>query len=193
MGGVEQFVVRDRRRKQWFSIDNRVIDKFGPVLGPSGIAVYVALVRYGNETQSAIVGVGRLVEQTGVGRTKAKQVIRQLERVGLILVNERRDERAQLAHEYVLLDVPADVPADWEDAEPVRLQNGELPDVEVAAGPIDPASAREPVPVSEASTSEPRPSLPTTASQGEGSPDGFSAAAAASASPGRQATDPPVA
>jgi uncharacterized protein YjbI with pentapeptide repeats len=38
--------VRDRRRVSWFSVDNEVLDNFGPRIGLHGFAVYCALARH---------------------------------------------------------------------------------------------------------------------------------------------------
>ena len=101
----ESVRVRDRRRRGWFHVDNDVIDRFAPIVGSSGLAVYMALCRRGNATSSCRVGLKRLAQDAGMGRSAVKLAIRKVESAGLIEIRERFENGGQLVHEYVLLDV----------------------------------------------------------------------------------------
>lgn len=115
-GGMSDPAVRlsDRRNVGWFWMSNRVVDLYGPVLGPSALAVYTALVRRGNRNDLTVVRVGTLGKAIGLGETTVRASVQKLERLGLIEVYTRIGHDGQrLASEYVLCDPPEEISADW--------------------------------------------------------------------------------
>jgi hypothetical protein len=96
--------VRDRRRASWFSVDNEVLDDFGPLIGLHGFAVYCALSRHafaGDE--EANVSLTKLCTHLKMGRAKLLETLGELRDVGLIAI-ERGDRKT--TNTYTLLEVP---------------------------------------------------------------------------------------
>jgi hypothetical protein len=54
------FTVQDRRHKGFFTIDNELLDRYGAVLGPQGLTVYLALARFANQHRSVSPHKARL-------------------------------------------------------------------------------------------------------------------------------------
>ena len=96
--------VRDRRRASWFSVDNEVLDDFGPRIGLHGFAVYCALARHAHAgDEEANVSLSQLCKHLKMGRAKLLQTLDELREVGLIAI-ERGDRKT--TNTYTLLEVP---------------------------------------------------------------------------------------
>jgi hypothetical protein len=96
--------VRDRRRVSWFSVDNEVLDNFGPRIGLHGFAVYCALARHAYAgDEEANVSLTELCKHLKMGRAKLLQTLNELRDVGLIAI-ERGDRKT--TNTYTLLEVP---------------------------------------------------------------------------------------
>jgi hypothetical protein len=95
--------VRDRRRASWFSVDNEVLDDFGPLIGLHGFAVYCALSRHAYAgDEEANVSLTELCKHLKMGRAKLLQTLNELRDVGLIAI-ERGDRKT--TNTYTLLEV----------------------------------------------------------------------------------------
>src|SRR5215216_1026992 len=95
--------VRDRRRASWFSVDNEVLDDFGPLIGLHGFAVYCALSRHAYAgDEEANVSLTELCRHLKMGRAKLLQTLGELRDVGLIAI-ERGDRKT--TNTYTLLEV----------------------------------------------------------------------------------------
>jgi hypothetical protein len=106
---LEDARIRDRRRASWFSVDNKVLDDFGPRIGAHGFAVYCALARHARAgDERTQVSVRRLCKQLKMGTTKLLQTLDELREVGLIAI-ERGDY--ETINTYTLLQVPKGVPS----------------------------------------------------------------------------------
>jgi hypothetical protein len=96
--------VRDRRRTSWFSVDNEILDDFGPLIGLHGFAVYCALSRHAYAgDEEANVSLTELCRHLKMGRAKLLQTLGELRDVGLIAI-ERGDRKT--TNTYTLLEVP---------------------------------------------------------------------------------------
>ena len=96
--------VRDRRRASWFSVDNEVLDDFGPLIGLHGFAVYCALSRHAYAgDEEANVSLTKLCTHLKIGRAKLLETLGELRDVGLIAI-ERGDRKT--TNTYTLLEVP---------------------------------------------------------------------------------------
>ena len=96
--------VRDRRRASWFSVDNEVLDDFGPLIGLHGFAVYCALSRHAYAgDEEANVSLTTLCTHLKMGRAKLLETLGELRDVGLIAI-ERGDRKT--TNTYTLLQVP---------------------------------------------------------------------------------------
>jgi len=101
------FQVRDNRGGNWFWLHNVIIDHYGPELGVYGIAIYAALCRYAGQEQQTWVNQRTLQEHTAASERKVRDVLRQLEAMGLIASEEQSDEHGRLANVYHLALPPA--------------------------------------------------------------------------------------
>src|SRR5215203_469831 len=96
--------VRDRRRASWFSVDNEVLDDFGPLIGLHGFAVYCALSRHAYAgDEEANVSLTKLCTHLKMGRAKLLETLGELRDVGLIAI-ERGDRKT--TNTYTLLQIP---------------------------------------------------------------------------------------
>jgi hypothetical protein len=73
-------------RKGFFQISNRLIDDYGPQLGPYGLAVYVALARRRNREGYCWPSYKRLARDTHMSRRKVIEVVKELEELELVYV-----------------------------------------------------------------------------------------------------------
>lgn len=74
----------------WLWADRALLDQYGPVVGPYGIAVYVALARYaGAKSQACWPSVGTLAEATGMSVRQVQNSLRVLETEGLVEVQQQ--------------------------------------------------------------------------------------------------------
>jgi hypothetical protein len=99
----DTFVVRDRR-PGYLKVYNDLFDKFGPTLGPYGLAAYMALCRHAdNETSECFPSYGTIARETGMSRRKAIYEIQKMEQLGVLGV-ERNHHTSNV---FVLLDTSA--------------------------------------------------------------------------------------
>ena len=148
--GQVAFRVRDRRRKKWFSIDNHVVDEFGPELGPYGLAAYMCIVREANHTdeQATKLKLRDLARVSGIGETRLRAAIVELELIGLIVVIEwTHPQKGRIENEYIVLEVPDTPDPAWrERARPDRIVmvGDELPPLARRGGPTSGDEAAPP-------------------------------------------------
>lgn len=87
-------------------------------MGPNAFAAYLCLCRHVNDDSTAVVPMRQIAWEIGVSLGTAKRSINRLERLDLILVNERREvDGGRGPHEYVLLEFPEEFRSDWETRE----------------------------------------------------------------------------
>lgn len=99
-------VIRDRRRRHWHWAPDIIVDLYGGLIGPHGLAVYYALSRYANwETETAKPALVTLSKVTGVSERQVRRELRKLQQFGLISVGQR----AGTSSLYKLLEPPEDV------------------------------------------------------------------------------------
>jgi hypothetical protein len=102
--GVRDVRVRDRRRKDWYSVDNEILDDFGERISLHGFGVYCALARYSwGGTEEASVSLTTLCKKLKMGRAKLLQTLALLKDVGLIDIEPGNRTTSSV---YVLLEVP---------------------------------------------------------------------------------------
>lgn len=108
--------IRDRRQRHWHWSPDIVLDAYGSILGPHGLAAYYALCRYADEEQVAFPKVITIAGVTGMSTRQVIRAIRLLKKYGLISVVQR----AGMTSQYLLLD-PPEIPS------PVRRAMSETP------------------------------------------------------------------
>jgi replication initiation and membrane attachment protein DnaB len=88
--------VRDMRNGEWFWIHKRVLEKYAPLVGSIGVAVYNALCCFANsKTQEAFPSLERLAELAGCSKPAVIEYLEKLENCKLIEV-ERREGKVNL-------------------------------------------------------------------------------------------------
>lgn len=110
--------ISDARTFPFFQVENALIDKFGAVLGPYGIAVYVCIVRHFNQKVGAAwPSMATIASETGMSRRRVITAVKQLEKLGLLRVEPRYHESGgKTSHHYMLVNVepltPPQTPVD---------------------------------------------------------------------------------
>ncbi len=104
--------VSDGRTFPFFQVENAVIDHYGTVLGPYGLAVYIAIARHVNhKTGVAFPSMATIAAETGMKRNRVVRAVKQLRDLGLIQIRARkRDDGGQTSNEYELVNVAPLVP-----------------------------------------------------------------------------------
>lgn len=83
--------IRDDRCQPWAWFDHTIIDEYAMKIGPFGIAVYMALVRYANNNdQTCYPSYETLQERLGFSRRSVARAIEILVEYGLIAKEQRR-------------------------------------------------------------------------------------------------------
>jgi hypothetical protein len=78
-------VIRSLRRPGWFWLDDEIIDRYGPEIGPLAIAVYAALCRFTNsDSAQCRVLVETLATRLRMGESTVRQCLQQLAKVALV-------------------------------------------------------------------------------------------------------------
>lgn len=96
------FNVRDKRRKNWFSIDNVFLrGGWGAQLGPTGIAVYAAIALHVDVvTQSGYPSHQKIADLTGMSRRQVTRKVDELRNLRIIATVGKHGETLT----YYLLD-----------------------------------------------------------------------------------------
>lgn len=74
-------IVRDRRRRGFFTIDNVVLDHYGKALKPTGIATYAGLARFANREGVCFPSQTTLAKLIGMSRMQVSREIDKLKRL----------------------------------------------------------------------------------------------------------------
>ena len=104
------FVVRDIRRRDWFSVDNSIIDRYAAKVGPYGLSVYLYLARWAsNNDQTAYGSFSMMADRLGMARSTAQGAVKDLIGAGLLgMAGRKRLRNGTYTNVYVLLRVPDD-------------------------------------------------------------------------------------
>ncbi|MCE9585055.1 helix-turn-helix domain-containing protein [Candidatus Nomurabacteria bacterium] len=95
--------IRPSLKKTRFWVDNEIIEKYGPKLKSSGIAIYCTLARHANsKTQSCFPSYPTIMKFSGIGkRNTVSKYIKIIEELGLILVLRNKKRQPNI---YFLMD-----------------------------------------------------------------------------------------
>jgi len=100
-------IVADQRTPGWFWLHDRIIDTYGPALGPIGIAVYVCLARHADKAGESFPAKVTIAAEIGASKRAVDEAIKQLANLKLITVTVRKltigDNDSNI---YTLLDPP---------------------------------------------------------------------------------------
>jgi hypothetical protein len=98
--------LRDLRRRDWFWIDNVLIDQYAKTLGPIGVTLYVALARFAGRRSEAFPSLRYLQSLLGITRPSLVKYLKVLEEHGLLNINHRISEEGdKTSNLYELLSI----------------------------------------------------------------------------------------
>lgn len=121
MSAEHKAEIRDRRKPGWFRIDDELIEVYGPEIGVHGIAVYAAICKHADKTETSHPGLRLLCEKLKIGRKKLLDTLALLKRVGLIEIES--GDRVSV-NVYTLLDVPKGGSNENQGVVPTRTRGG---------------------------------------------------------------------
>jgi len=79
--------VRDMRNGEWYWIHKKVIEKYGRLIGPYGIAIYNTLACFAhNSSQKAFPSIEKIADLIGCSRRTVVEYLKRLEEIKLIEV-----------------------------------------------------------------------------------------------------------
>ena len=129
---------RDRRTRQTFWIDDRVIDTFGPVMGryPFGVtalAVYAVLARRADRDGDSWPSLSLIAGESGASARTVQRALRLLELLGLVEIATcyEQGSQRQTSNLYTLLTPPEGPPEidpdpeKWPPADAPHLARGQ--------------------------------------------------------------------
>lgn len=97
--------IRDRRRKQYFTIDDEYLNGYARYLGATASMVYISLCRHASKQQQAYPSQKLIAEELGINERIVSQKIRLLEQARLISIDKvKRKDGTWLNNLYTLLD-----------------------------------------------------------------------------------------
>lgn len=123
----ESIRIRDLRGGDYFRIHNIVIDTYGKLLQPAGIAVYATLCRMAdNDDQTCYPSYQTIATRIGISRSKVGTVLRLLQDIGLVGWESGKETHS--ANTYILINPPVRV--SWADtSDQVRVSPQVTPDL----------------------------------------------------------------
>lgn len=99
-------IVQDRRRQNFFMIDNVLISRYGKQLKSTGIAVYNVLAMFTNRDGKCFPSQSTIAKLIGMSRMQVNREIAKLQRLQLISVEPQYSTQGQQrANLYTLLDL----------------------------------------------------------------------------------------
>ncbi|HHT9126412.1 MAG TPA: helix-turn-helix domain-containing protein [Candidatus Brocadiia bacterium] len=91
MKGIQRYYDKGH----WFRVPNAVIDHYGRILGPSGIAVYCVLAKYANNlTRKAFPSHSLIASKLGISRRTVIRKLKKLKQLGLVLDKRRKGKNS---------------------------------------------------------------------------------------------------
>lgn len=97
--------VRDFRQKDLFRVDDRYLDGYAQLLGPTVTVVYLSLCRRANRSQVCFPSQRRIGAEHGLTERTVRGCLCRLEKAKLIRISRTRGPQGRWLHnEYVLLD-----------------------------------------------------------------------------------------
>lgn len=108
MNDPQIITVRDRRAKYQFSIHNRIMDDWLPIIGPQGYMLYSLYVRMANrEDENSFPGYRMIQAHLGIGPATISNYNKLLTWCGLIYIEAGNNTES---NDYYILDIPPVTP-----------------------------------------------------------------------------------
>lgn len=89
------------KQRGFSQIDNAVVDRYGPLVGPYGLSVYLVLARFSDRTGQSWPSVCTVAERSGMSESQARRALKKLRDAGLITIEPRIG-----TNRYILAEVP---------------------------------------------------------------------------------------
>ena len=102
-------ILTDARRPGWFWMDDDIIDRYGRILGATGIAVYAYLARRAAPNGVSFPSYGTIAQDLAISRKTAIIYVKKLEELGLLVV-QRRNGRGRRSNVYQLVNIRGRAP-----------------------------------------------------------------------------------
>lgn len=84
-------LVRDER-PGFLMLQNEVLDRYGHIIGPNGIAVYCALCRFASREGTSFPSLHKIAVLTGMSRPTVVKYLKVLKEHGLISIETRKTD-----------------------------------------------------------------------------------------------------
>ncbi len=97
-------ILTDARRPGWFWMDDDIIDRYGRVLGTTGIAVYAYLARRADPNGVSFPSYSTIANDLAISRKTAIIYIKKLQDLGLLVV-QHRNGRRRSSNIYQLVNI----------------------------------------------------------------------------------------
>lgn len=112
MKSNEPIIIRSIKDGPWYWINKKLLQDFGKILSPSGIAVYNVLAKYSNSsTQSCFPSQKKIADEIGISRKTVREKIKEIEKLGLLHIKRKRG-----ACIYTLLRIGASCATGWNES-----------------------------------------------------------------------------
>ena len=125
----QTITIRDRRKPRQYSIENRIMDEYRPLIGAAGLDLYNLYVRMANKRdERSWPGYSLIQEHLGIGSSTVSEMNQLLEWCGLVHIENGGSRRSNVyyileprpvTHEF-LQGLRARVSAGWSDDRRIR-------------------------------------------------------------------------
>ncbi len=102
-------ILTDARHPGWFWMDDDIIDRYGRILGTTGIAVYAYLARRADPNGVSFPSYSTIARDLAISRKTAIIYIKKLQDLGLLVV-QRRNGRRRSSNIYQLVNIRGRAP-----------------------------------------------------------------------------------
>lgn len=86
----KQITIRDLRRGDWYWINKALLDEYGSIIKPIGIAIYNCLAEHANQEGFCFPSHKHIADQIGASISSVQRGIRQMIKLGIISKGRRR-------------------------------------------------------------------------------------------------------
>ena len=105
MGQQTLFKVRDKRKRDWFWMDNKYLNGYAKVFGATGTAIYLDLCRHCDEDQKCFPSEKTIGEELNITDRTVRKYLKLFEKYRLIEITKERSTKGKwLNNTYWLLD-----------------------------------------------------------------------------------------
>lgn len=102
----KNYIIRDLRRKDKYSIDDEYLNGYAKLCGVFGTAVYNSLCRHASKDQECFPSVDLMAEQHGISRPSVLKGMKNLKEWGIVKIIKEKDTKTnrQKNNVYILMD-----------------------------------------------------------------------------------------